>query len=114
MTTVKIKLDTRELDKIAKGMDKNTDDVIGILANQLEGYAKVKAPVDTGALKNSINAKRRRRNYWEVRDGVEYGIHQEFGTYRMAAHPFMVPAAEKVARDLNNGRTWARIFGLRT
>jgi len=112
--TVNIKIDTKELDRIARDADKNTDDVIGDLSFQLEDYAKAKAPVDTGALKNSINAKRRRRNYWHVSDGVEYGIYQEYGTHKMAAHPFMVPAAEKVARDLNSGRTWARIFGLKS
>lgn len=31
-----------------------------------------------------------------VADGVNYGIHQEFGTYKMAARPFMVPALEHV------------------
>ena len=31
-----------------------------------------------------------------VADGVNYGIHQEFGTVKMAAHPFMVPAIENV------------------
>ena len=31
-----------------------------------------------------------------VADGVNYGIHQEFGTVKMAAHPFMVPAIEQV------------------
>ena len=31
-----------------------------------------------------------------VADGVNYGIHQEFGTVKMAAHPFMVPALEQV------------------
>ena len=31
-----------------------------------------------------------------VADGVNYGIHQEFGTVKMAAHPFMVPALENV------------------
>ena len=29
-------------------------------------------------------------------DGVDYGIHQEFGTVKMAAHPFFVPAIEHV------------------
>jgi HK97 gp10 family phage protein len=110
MANVVIKLDTKELDKIAKGLDKNCDDVIGILAHQLEGYAKTNAPVDTGALKNSINTKRIKNNHWRVGDCVEYGIYQELGTSRMSAHPFMIPAAEKVAKDLNSGKTWKRIF----
>jgi len=120
MTTVKIKLDTREIDKIANGLDKNTDDVLGILAHQGEAYTKEwikrKKVVDTGAFFNSIQAKRIRRNLWHWHDEVEYGIYQEYGHHggKVPARPTFTPAAEKVARDLNNGRTWARIFGLRT
>ena len=29
-----------------------------------------------------------------LHDGVDYGIYNEFGTSRMAAHPFMIPAIE--------------------
>jgi hypothetical protein len=31
-----------------------------------------------------------------IADGVKYGIFREFGTRRMAAHPFMIPALEAV------------------
>lgn len=31
-----------------------------------------------------------------VHDGVDYGVYQEFGTYKMAAQPFMNPAADAV------------------
>ena len=31
-----------------------------------------------------------------VADGVHYGIYQEFGTSKMAAHPFMSPAIEAI------------------
>jgi hypothetical protein len=31
-----------------------------------------------------------------VADGVEYGVYQEFGTRRLAAHPFFTPAAEVI------------------
>ena len=110
MATVEVKLDTRELERIAKGLNANVDDVLGILAHQVEGISKALAPVDTGALKSSINTKRVKNNYWRVQDGVEYGIYQELGTHKMAAQPFMVPAAEKVAKDLSDGQIWRRIF----
>jgi len=110
MATVEVKLDTRELVRIASGLNIKVDDVLGILAHQVEIISKALAPVDTGALKNSINTKRQKKNEWRVQDGVEYGIYQELGTSRMAAQPFMVPAAEMVASDLNNGKIWMRIF----
>ena len=111
---VKARLDTRELDKIVKGLDKNIDDVLGNLAHQGEAYTKSyiwrKKIVDTGAYFNSINARRMKRNKWRWQDGVEYGVYQEFGTHKMAARTAFTPAAEKVARDLNSGKTWERLF----
>ena len=113
---VKIKLDTRELDKIAKTLDINTDQVLGTLAHQGEAYTKTfiwrKKIVDTGAYFNSIITRRIRPNLWRWEDGVEYGIYQEFGHHggRVPARTAFTPAAEKVANDLNSGRTWARLF----
>lgn len=95
-----ITLDTKELDRLAQALDANAGRALAALAFQVEGHAKNFAPVDTGALKNSIQAEQRGTLAWWVRDGVEYGIYQEFGTYRMAAQPFMIPALERVQRDL--------------
>lgn len=38
-----------------------------------------------------------------LHDGVLYGVFQEFGTYKMAAHPFIVPALEAVAKPFREG-----------
>jgi len=97
MTT---KLDTRVLDAIAKGLDKNSDQVLASVAFQVEAEAKVRAPVDTGALKNSIHTEKKKQGLYWVADGVEYGIYQELGTHKMSAHPFMKPAVEKVQQYL--------------
>jgi len=110
MANVEIRLDTRELQRIATGLNADVDTVLGILAHQVEGASKALAPVDTGALKNSIETKKVKMNEWRVQDGVEYGIYQELGTSRMAAQPFMVPAVEIVSGNLNDGRIWTRIF----
>lgn len=47
--------------------------------------------VDTGALRASIHTAQVSPLVVQVSDGVEYGVHLEFGTTRMAARPFMVP-----------------------
>jgi len=51
-----------------------------------------------------------------VADGVEYGIYQETGTSRMAAQPFMHPAAEAVrpglTQALKNQLTDAQVEGV--
>jgi HK97 gp10 family phage protein len=96
------KLDTRMLDAIAAKLDMNTDKVLQSVAFQVEAEAKIRAPVDTGALKNSIHTERKKAGLYWVADSVIYGIFQEFGTHRMSAHPFMVPAVEKVRGYLDD------------
>jgi HK97 gp10 family phage protein len=56
--------------------------------------------VDTGTLKNSINAKQTGEFEMTVSDGVEYGYFLEYGTGKMAARPFFEPAAERARRRL--------------
>lgn len=36
-----------------------------------------------------------------IADGVSYGIHNEFGTSKMPAHPFLVPAFERGVQGLD-------------
>lgn len=103
-----IKLNTQILDAIMRDLDFNTDQVLSSIAFQVEAQAKPLAPVDTGALVNSIHTDRQAKNLYWVADGVEYGIYQELGTSRMAAHPFMVPAVDQVARYIDD--QWGALF----
>ena len=61
---IKIKLDTKELDRIAAGLNKSREQVMKKLAFDVEAKAKMKAPVLTGALRNSI--------YTETKSGGDY------------------------------------------
>lgn len=70
------------------------------MAQDAETYAKLEVPVDTGALKNSIIAQPEDAKTWILHDGMEYGIFVEFGTSRMAAHPFFLPAVVRVRQGL--------------
>jgi len=45
-----------------------------------------------------------------LHDGVDYGIHNEFGTSRMSAQPFMTPAAEGVRGPFLEG--WKQVSNL--
>lgn len=65
-------------------------------ASDLEGHAKQNAPVDTGYLQGSIQAEQVAELTSVVNVGAEYGVYVEFGTSRMAAQPYLVPAAETV------------------
>lgn len=61
-----------------------------------EGYAKLKCPVDTGNLRNSITHQTDVANNSEyIGTNVDYGVHVELGTYKMRARPFLKPAVEQ-------------------
>lgn|SRR5574341_409425 len=94
-----IRLDTKRLDEIAAKLGVNTEGALKATAFQVEGIAKTLAPVDTGALRNSLHSEKVDEKTYMVADGVEYGIYQELGTHKMAAHPFLVPALEQVAKQ---------------
>jgi len=99
-----VRLDTRELDAIARHLDLNTDDAVEAIARQVEALAKstivAKDIIDTGALLGSIAVTKQGTNSRWVHDGVEYGVYHELGTHRIGARPFMTPAVEAVNREV--------------
>jgi HK97 gp10 family phage protein len=124
----KVHLDTRELDRIAKQTGTRSEDVMRGLAFEMEAEMKQRAAVDTGAMRASVYTVTKDSDGYQaaaqtsphprpsgkvianVGPSVEYAIHQEFGTSRMAAQPFVIPAAERVAHKLNSGAIWRRLF----
>ena len=46
------------------------------------------------SLYRSINSKAEGMSA-EVGTNVEYAMYQEFGTYKMVAHPYLIPAMEE-------------------
>jgi len=68
---------------------------------QIEAGAKRYAPVDTGRLRSSIAHDvfvDGDTVVGVVGTNVDYAPHQEFGTFKMAAHPFLRPALNDVIR----------------
>jgi HK97 gp10 family phage protein len=109
MSRARVTLETKILDSIIAECDKEAAAIVKAGAFAVEGQAKTKAPVDTGALKSSLEAEENGSPLrWWVHDGVEYGIYQELGTSKMSAQPFLVPAVEAV-RD-NWVALWRKFF----
>lgn len=114
----KVSLDNRRLRQIIRDQPNNTETFLKSVAFSIEREAKILAPVDTGALKNSIIVSDRntqptpaekdyelpRGNRTKVFVGptMEYAIFQEFGTSRSSAQPYLIPALERVANQLSN------------
>lgn len=72
------------------------DALVAKAALDIEAQAKVRAPVDTGTLKNSIQAVKISHNHWRVTVGADYGVYVEHGTRHMAAQPYFQPAISRV------------------
>lgn len=74
--------------------------VTGPAAEAIAEAARGLVPVDTGALKKSIESSTRRgsRGLQEgkVTVGAKYALHVEYGTSKMAAQPYLRPALTKV------------------
>lgn len=64
-------------------------EMVGLKA---EGYAKLKCPTDTGRLKNSITHRTDDEAAY-IGTNVEYAPYVEMGTVKMAARPYLKPAA---------------------
>lgn len=103
-------LDTAALDAILAKLPQKSEELVAKGAENVLGKAKELAPVDTGALKASLGAEKRGKFYWEVEDGVKYGIYQERGTSKMRAQPFMCPAVEWARPEYN--KRWKELFEL--
>lgn len=71
---------------VAKGLE-----MCGLVG---EGYAKLKCPVDTGRLRNSIShaySKATKKAY--IGTNVNYAPYVELGTRKQKAQPYLKPAA---------------------
>lgn len=103
-----VKLDTTKLDQIIARFPTESENVVKAGAQAVQGYAAAQAPVDTGALRASIHTERKGSLLYWVADGVEYGVYQELGTYKMRAQPFMVPAVMRAQRQYT--QLWIDLF----
>jgi HK97 gp10 family phage protein len=68
--------------------------IVRATALDVANDAKQRAPVDTGTLRRSITTEFAGPLSARVGPSVDYGIHVEYGTRRMAARPYLTPAAE--------------------
>ena len=90
---LKMKIETEEITRSVRHL---LGAVVAKTAGDVEATAKSLAPVDTGFLRNSIQAERVTDLEWEVNVGAEYGAYVELGTSRMAPRPYLTPAVEAV------------------
>lgn len=105
MLDFKMKIDTSGIEELEQFATQKLVPVVKKHALIIQGEAAKNAPVDTGALKNSIIAEESEKTdkNWIISDGVVYGVHQELGTKRgVTAKHFLGNACEKQAEKFFN------------
>jgi HK97 gp10 family phage protein len=97
MSSKRIVIESNLTGEAAKKLKAGIRAIIRNATFAVEGHAKVATPVDTGNLKNSINSTiEADGERGIVATGVEYAAYVEYGTSRMAAQPYLLPAYNKV------------------
>jgi len=93
-----VQLDTTVLDKITAEMKPKAGRIVNKYGLAMMTHAATKHPWKnvTSALENSILAESKMTGdlTFTISDGVEYGVFLEFGTSKMAAYPWLIPAVE--------------------
>jgi HK97 gp10 family phage protein len=84
--------------ELAARLPKAVGEIVQETILGIETQAKIKVPVDTGALRASIQSEMTGETSGQVATNIEYAPYQEYGTSRMAATPYMTPAAEAERR----------------
>lgn len=77
--------------------------LLGKLAYDIEAWAKIYAPVDTGFLEGSIRAVQQGQLAWLVQAGASYAAYVELGTKYWAGKPYLVPAVIQVKKLAGKG-----------
>lgn len=97
------------LDKAAALSQEQLSKVIKNMALDIEKDAKTACPVDTGNLRASITSTIG-EDEATVGTNVEYAPYVEFGTWKMKAQPFLIPAAQSVSEHVEDYLKEVKIF----
>lgn len=90
---------TSDFPEIARRLERNAEALVRRTAENIAGEAKQRAPRATGKLARSIKVHRVGEFEYRVEVGAWYAHFIEFGTVKMAARPFLTPAAEAERGD---------------
>ena len=90
-----ITIDDKRLKRYIKDKPDEIKDVIKVAASDIEKHAKEHVAVDTGDTKSSIFVGFEDDGFTaRISPKTEYAPHIEFGTSKVSARPFMIPALE--------------------
>jgi HK97 gp10 family phage protein len=91
-----IRIDWNHLPRMAKAIRSSVESEAKAEAEELAAVAREEAPVDTGALRDSIRAIPQGDKTHLVEVGMFYGVFVNNGTRKMPANPFWDRARKRV------------------
>jgi len=94
----KIRVEFNNFDAWAARLPGQCQEILKDVTEQVAADAKTDAPVKTGKLRDSIITEVQAKQGL-VKVMKFYGLFIEYGTKKMAAKPFLRPAAEKAAPE---------------
>lgn len=77
-----------DLPAVTARIDKAADRRLGMVRQRVAMVAKSRAAVDTGEMRDGVQVTTN-----GVTASADHSVHVEYGTWKMAAQPFMRPAA---------------------
>jgi HK97 gp10 family phage protein len=80
------------LPEVMAAVEANADLAVQQTAEDIVREARARAPVRTGYLRSSIGVVSNWGKEADIGAGAPYAPYVEFGTYKMAAQPFLYPA----------------------
>ena len=89
---IDVSIDVNNVDQIKQALGEQVAAALEAIGLQAESYAKLKCPVDTGNLRNSITHEPEGDDTEVIGTNVEYAAYVELGTSKMAAQPYLEPA----------------------
>lgn len=97
MADVTVTIKFNKFPEIAAAMPSKTKAVVKKASFDVEGHAKNRVPIDTGALHDSILTKFENGGLTGIiAPHEDYALFVELGTRRQSAQPYMIPAADAV------------------
>jgi phage gpG-like protein len=101
LATIQLRIRSNRLPAMVGQLPDALWNVVTQTAYAVEGGAKLRAPVDTGALRNSLNTQTDRSelaaqvgSHLEYAAPQEYGFHHHISGNFVPAQPYLTPAAE--------------------
>lgn len=85
-------------------LDRDIDNFVRAVGDDMRSYARRVVPVDTGRLQRSIVNKKVKVNEYLIGSPVDYALYVEEGTRNQSAQPYLKPAAAQLKNFVNKNR----------